>query len=166
VLHQRAGLSLVDIEPLEDGILGIVAALVDLTFPTLTAVTLRWRRCELDMKGISALPTNTATAETTNQLCRVTLEEDHMIEGQLEYREQAIEGRALLQISWVSVEQPAASGVLFGEAIFDQFQDHGIGDQVSGVHELLRFESGRGSASQCISKDGTGRDVKDLQLKG
>jgi hypothetical protein len=118
------------------------------------------------MKGSSALAANTATGDTTNQFCRVALEEDHMIEGQLECREQAIKGRALLQISRVSVEQPAASGVLFGEAIFHQFQDHGIRDQVAGIHELLRFESGRGSTSQCISKDGTGRDVRDLQLQG
>jgi hypothetical protein len=165
-LHQRPSLSLINIEPLEDGILGIIAALVDLTFRTLTAGTVQWRRCKLDMKGISALPTNTATAETTNQFCRVTLEEDDMIERQFQCREQPPEGRTLLQISWISVEQPAASGVLFGEAIFHQFQDHGIRDQVSGVHELLRFESGRGSTSQCISKDGTRRDVRDLQLQG
>ena len=83
MVHQGTRLTMVHIEPLEDGILGIVTALMDLAFTPFTAVTRLRRRCEFDVEGTSALTTNTAATETTNQFCRVTLEEDHMIQGQI-----------------------------------------------------------------------------------
>ena len=91
VFYQRTGLSLVNLEPFEDRILGIVTSLVDFTVSRTTAVPRCGRRCKFDVKGLSAVAANSAATEATHQFGFCAIKEDHVIEGQLQFLDELVQ---------------------------------------------------------------------------
>src|SRR5215203_72011 len=154
----------VDLQPVPDGVLAVVVALEELTAAPVALAGGRGR-VEVEVPDVSAAPAGPAPGEPADDLVVVHHQLEDDVDRGVLGREQLVEHLGLVDRAWEAVEQEALGGVLVQEPVGDHPYGHLVGDEVPGVHVLLRLEPQVGALADVGPEDVARRDLRHREVR-
>ena len=154
---------LVGLEPPLDGLLGVVVALHDLA--TAGVADPRLRRRHVDVVHALAVDAHPASGDPVEHDLERHLEAHHDVEGPAVEDHLELLGLRLRARETVEHE-PLTERAVGRDRLLHDPDDDVVGNQLTGIHELLRLEPERRAEARELAEEIAGGKVRDVVVLG
>src|SRR5271155_1359645 len=137
VRQDRRRLTMIDLEPLLDGLWPVVRATGELAAAAGVANAVNLRPVVAFVITGTALLTGKPSGQTFNQGGLADLDLDHMVEPETPLGQHLIERLRLWQRPREAVKNEAVAAIRLADPIGDHGDDDAVGNQMAGIHDAL-----------------------------